>query len=75
MSFHFFSNSSLLLLNKLDSLSATFLVMYAEIFFTAPSACKYDLETFRGMSGESITPLRSVKNSGTIPSTLSVTKT
>ena len=49
--------------------------MYAEIFFTAPSACKYDLETFRGMSGESITPLRSVKNSGTIPSTLSVTNT
>ena len=40
--------------------------MYAEIFFTAPSACKYDLETFSGMSGESITPLRSVKNSGTI---------
>ena len=33
------------------------------------------LETFRGMSGESITPCSKVKNSGTIPSTESVTKT
>jgi hypothetical protein len=49
--------------------------MYEEIFLTAPSACRYDLETLRGMSGESITPLSIVKNSGTIPSTLSVTKT
>ena len=33
-----------------------------EIFFTLLSACKYERDTFNGMSGESITPFNIIKN-------------
>ena len=72
---HFFSNSSRLFLKMSDKLSATFLVIWLDIFFTLASLCKYERLTFNGMSGESITPCNKVKNSGTMPSTESVTNT
>ena len=62
-------------LNMPFNLSATFLVIWFEIFFTLPSLCKYDLDTFNGISGESITPCNNVKNSGTMFSTESVINT
>ena len=44
--------------------SATFLVICLEIFCTCLSFCRKLLETLSGMSGQSITPLRSIRNSG-----------
>ena len=55
--------------------SATFLVMWAEIFFTVPSFCRKERLTFRGRSGQSMTPLRSIRNSGMTSFTLSATNT
>ena len=43
-------------LKSSSSLSATFLRIYPDIFFTLASLCKYERDTFRGISGESITP-------------------
>ena len=55
--------------------SETFFVIYVDIFFTFESLCKYERETFNGISGESMTPCNKVKKSGTMPSTESVTYT
>ena len=44
--------------------AATFFVIYSEIFFTKPSFCSADLDTFSGRSGQSITPFRRSRNSG-----------
>ena len=47
-----------------ESLSATFLVMYSEIFLTKPSFCNALLDTLSGRSGQSITPFNNIRNSG-----------
>ena len=64
MSFHEFSNFSRSVLYSPVSLSATFLVMCLEIFCTCLSFCKKLRETFRGISGQSMTPLSSIRYSG-----------
>ena len=58
-----------------ESLSATFLEMYSQIFFTVPSFCSADLETFSGRSGQSITPFMVMRNSGMTSLILSAMKT
>ena len=59
-----FSNFSLSFLKSEISLSATFLVICLLIFWTCLSFWRKLLETFKGISGQSITPFNSIKNSG-----------
>ena len=75
MSSQYFSYSSRALPNMPVRRSATFLVMWALIFFTEPSFCRKERLTFRGMSGQSMTPRRSIRNSGMISLMLSATNT
>ena len=72
---HLASKSSRLFLNSSSNLSATFLLMCDDIFFTLLSLCKYERDTLSGISGESNTPCSNIKYSGTTPSTESVTNT
>ena len=64
MSSQYFSQDSLSVLHMPISLSATFFVMYSSIFLTNPSFCRAERETLSGRSGQSITPFKSIRNSG-----------
>ena len=75
ISSQYLSYSSFSVLHMPESLSATFLEMYSEIFFTKPSFCRALLDTFRGRSGQSMTPFSSIRNSGMTSLMLSAMKT